>query len=232
VKPLPTNETLRAWNAIGPKFANHPYVIFELFNESAAPAKGNPQLNFKLWMDGGSFTQSNGRVRNYIGHQILLNDFRGRGWKNVIVVDTIPWAARIDRRMLAIKDPLNRLAFAVHPYFKLGGDTREKWDEGFGNVSEKVVVLVNEWFSNSKAPFSVQTYDLPTISENFLAYLKEKRLPLWAFAFDIPATIVRDYHGTPTDWDDFAPDKITLGQPGAGCGEQVRRHFLSMDEID
>ena len=225
VKPLPTQETLRAWETIGPHFANHPYVMFELFNESGLVLKNRPRRNLELWMNGGSHTEADGTRRNYIGHQTMVNAFRRRGWKNVIVVDTMPWARRIDARALAIKDPLGQLAFAVHPYYLKGGATREQWDANFGNAAEDVVVLVNEWFSNSKARFSVQTYDLPQITDDFLAYLREKQIPLWAFAFDIPATIVRDYRGTPNNWTRFGRDGVTLGRGGAGCGEQVRRHF-------
>lgn len=230
IKPLPTEQTVRAWDEIGPHFANNPYVMFELFNESGLVANQNPKLNLKLWMQGGAHRHPDGKMRTYIGHQTMVKAFRKRGWKNVIVVDTMPWARRIDRRMLAIKDPLKRLAFAVHPYSKMGGTTPAQWDAGFGNAAKDVVVLVNEWFSNSKAPFSVQTYDLPEISDRFLGYLRDKRIPLWAFAFDIPSTIVQNHKGTPNNWRRFGLDNVRLGQAGAGCGKQVQEHFRILAE--
>ena len=229
-KPLPTAHTMRAWDVIGPHFANHPYVMLELFNESGPVARGRPRLNRKLWMDGGAYTDDNGKKREYIGHQTIINEFRRRGWTNVLVVDMLPWARRIDRELLGVEDPLNRLCFAVHPYFQQGGDTREKWDAGFGDISKNHVVLVNEWFCNSKAPFSVKTYDLPRICDEFLAYLREKQLPLWAFGFDIPSTIVRDFRGTPNDWSRFGPNQVKLGRAGAGCGTQIREHFRMLAE--
>ena len=225
VKPLPTSHTLRAWDVIGPLFANHPYVMFEIFNEPGAVAQGNWALNRKLWMEGGEHPGRNDKQRRYGGHQTILDRFRERGWRNVVIVDTMPWAQRIDRKALSIRDPLSRLAFAVHPYTGVAGTTRVEWDTRFGNISENTVVLVTEWFTNTKAPFHARRQDLPEICADFLAYLREKQIPLWAFAFDIPGTIVRDYQGTPNNWDRLRGGDVTWGRAGSGCGRQVRRHF-------
>jgi len=225
VKPLPTSHTLRAWDVIGPAFANHPYVIFEIFNEPGTVAQRNWALNRKLWLEGGEHTGRNGKQRRYIGHQTILDRFREHGWRNVVIVDTMPWAQRVDREALSVRDSLNRLAFAVHPYTGVAGTTRAEWDARFGDVSENAVVLVTEWFTNTKAPFHARRQDLPEICEDFLAYLREKEIPLWAFAFDIPGTIVRDHRGTPNNWNRLRAGDVTWGKAGAGCGQQVRRHF-------
>jgi len=225
IKPLPTPHTMRAWNVIGPAFANHPYVIFEIFNECGIVARGNQALNRKLWLEGGVHTGPNAKRRHYIGHQTIISGFRERGWHNVIIVDSMPWAQRIDRSVLSLRDPFSRLAFAVHPYTGVAGTTRSEWDARFGDVSGRVVVLVTEWFANTKAPFHARRQDLPDICEDFLAYLREKQIPLWAFAFDIPGTIVNDYRGTPNNWDRLHAGRVTWGRAGSGCGTQVRRHF-------
>jgi endoglucanase len=246
-KPLPTEETLRAWEVIGPIFANNPYVMYEIFNECGKPVKGLdadnrlnkrkitnikedpndlPQINPKnwdLWLNGGLHGKN-----TFIGHQEIVNNFRSKGWNNVIIADGIGWARFIGQDALKLKDPIGRLAFGVHPYFTEFCNSPEKWDKAFGNISKVAPVLVTEWFENSSVPFGVKSYQIPLWCSEFLSYIKQHNIPMWSFALDIPTTIVIDHKGTPNNWDNFNPNGIRLGDSGAGCGKMVLEYFLSL----
>jgi len=221
IKPLPTEETIRAWNKIGDLFSNNPYVMYEVFNECGKPAE-NINKNWDLWLNGGIY-----KNYRFIGHQQIINIFRSRGWNNVLIVDGIGWARFIGKRALDLKDPSNRLAFGVHPYFTDFCNSPEKWDNAFGNISKVAPVLITEWFENSKAPFGVKSYKIPIWCHEFLGYIKKNEIPLWTFALDIPSTIVQDYKGSPNNWENFNPNGIKLGDGGAGCGRMVRNYFSS-----
>jgi Cellulase (glycosyl hydrolase family 5) len=234
-KPLPTQETVRAWNVIGPIYANHPYVMYEIFNESSSPVlkdiinypngeiPAEGKENWELWLNGGVFGQS------YIGHQKIIDNFRSRGWNNLLIVDGLHYAGFLGQQVLRINDPINCLAFGVHPYFHNFCNSPQKWDAAFGNISKVAPVLITEWFQNSTDPFHADSYQLPIWCAEFLSYIKQHKIPLWVFALDIPTTIVLDHDGKPNNWVGFNPNPggIKLGEPGAGCGKMVKEFFLN-----
>src|SRR5579863_538874 len=99
---MSNEKTQLAWRSLAPLFATDRGVMFELFNE--------PQP------DGPDAVQPHDWNAWKAAMQPIVDDLRGRGAKNVLLVDGLYWAQVLNGAP-QLEDPLAQIVYAVHPYY-------------------------------------------------------------------------------------------------------------------
>ena len=207
VHPMPSAETVTAWRALVPELAEDPGVLLELFNE---PRNEDDPAGWAQWRDGGRSPDANlGDAA--VGHQALVDAVREMGSANVLVAD----AARLGERsggLPLLDDPLDRLTYAVHPYYYVLGEGW--WDEHYGKLAEVAPVLATEW---NYLGDECRT-DAQRLAPDLLDYLHQHSIGVFGHSFDIPGTTVADWSWTPT----------RCGTAAGGSGALLQNHFRSL----
>jgi hypothetical protein len=211
VHPLPSAETVEAWRALVPTLTEDSGVLLELFNE---PRNEDDGPGWAQWRDGGHSPDANlGDAA--VGHQALVDAVRRMGSTNVLVAD----AARLGERsggLPLLEDPLDRLAYAVHPYYYVLG--RPWWDEHYGDLAQGAPVLATEWnYLGDECGTDAQR-----LAPDLLDYLSQHSIGVFGHAFDIPGTTVADWSWTPT----------RCGTAAGGSGALLQNHFRSLARGD
>jgi endoglucanase len=143
---LPDLNSLAFWKDIAPLYANHPAVLFDLYNEPHdAP--------WDTWLKGGKvLDRPNTRgqqAREYeaVGMQQLLDAVRETGARNVIVCGGLDWAYDFSGIMDGrdLKDLKgNGVIYSNHTYNNKG-DSVETWVNKMNKMTEKYAVIVSEF---------------------------------------------------------------------------------------
>jgi hypothetical protein len=200
---MPDGSTERAWRALAPVFARDTGVMYELFNEPIV--KDVPRDDWRaIW------------ARWHQAFQQLITLVRSLGAQNVLVIDGVQTANFLGGAP-TLQDPLNRLAFAVHPYLTGANKGPAAWDRNFGQFAASHPVIVTEWNATSRGPCRADT---PTAASEFITYAREKRIGIIGWAFDVPGTLVRNYNYAPTTYSGFR-----CGAPDGGAGQLLRESF-------
>jgi len=196
---MPSDITRRAWAKLAGPLGNDKYVMLELFNEPGMWEK-NPQA-WPTWQSGmGS----------------LIEIVRKAGAQNTVLLDGIHGAHYL-KEAPAVEDPLHKIAYATHPYINDKQHGPADWDRDFGNWATHHPVLVSEW--NATPKLSECLPDMPQISREFIAYLKERKIGMVLWALDIPDTLF-DKAGKPLEFAGFK-----CGVYGAGVAHIAIEHF-------
>ena len=211
VHPMPSSATVDAWTALVPELMADPYVAFELFNE---PRNEDDAAGWAQWRDGGSTPDANlGDVA--VGHQQLVEHVRGMGATNLLVADTARLAERTTG-MPRLDDPLDRLAYAIHPYYFVRGPSW--WDLHYGDAAAEVPLIATEW---NYLPAECRS-DERALAPDLLDYLRRHHIGVLGHAFDIPRTTIADWSWRPTE----------CGTAVGGSGQLLRSWFESIDDLD
>jgi len=207
---LPKDSALRAWGQLGPAFANDLGVVYELFNEPVSSPQAGPGF-WAAWRGG---------------HQAIIDALRRQQIRNTLLVDGL-YGAKLLEGAPELADPLQRLAYGVHPYFGTDLNTPAQWDAHFGRFAERHAVLVTEW---SHAPRDCEASDGATV-DRFVDYLAERRIGLIGYGADERnggrLLVIDGDRRVPTR---FA-GKACAGR-GAGPGEAIRRLFQREAQAD
>lgn len=163
VEMLPKASALRTWAAVAPGFADDLGIALELFNEPASPPEPGPDV-WEAWR---------------AGHQALIDALRRQGVRNLLIVDGLRGAARLDGAP-ALTDPLGQLAYAVHPYFGQEDNSPSGWDRRFGRFASNHPVIVTEWGHAARQC----ERGGPDRVEALLDYLAERRIGVIAYGAD------------------------------------------------
>jgi len=194
---FPNDSTFRSWTALRTIISGDQGVILEIYNEPNGP-KG-----WEKWKSS---------------HQELINRLRKElGFKNIFVINGLK-AGRDYREAPQLFDPLNQMAYGVHPY--LGGisknDDEPEWREKWGWIKNNKPLIVTEW--NVLGIWSVCDKDMGDRSEKLIKFILQNNLGLIGWAFDIEGSIF-DSNGIPTNF-----DNITCGQSSKnGAGKLILR---------
>ena len=239
-RPLPSSQTLRAWQALAPAFKDDPDVVFELFNEPVSDDSGD---GWRQWRDGGDAPVTNvgsdGSVDDVIGHQRLLDAIRALGATNVVLADGANKGGRLqnlwsgpDRNYL-LRDTVqpSRVGYAIHPYFFHIGDgaslpeDRANWHQRFGYLRDTAVIpardqfpiVVTEWNASVECRGGQEDR-----TGEFLAYLGRDGIGVLGHAIDAPGPLIATVPGwRPTSFS--APGGPC--SPGWGAGEALQAFF-------
>jgi endoglucanase len=249
---LPSAETQRAWTTLfGLPFTAARYrdqVMLEPFNEPVAG--GNPGLQptaswWNVWQNGGDVdTFKIGTLLACVGeHKVgmnqLIEQIRGAGANNIIIADGLSWAHFLNP-LFPLKDSLEQLAYAAHPFlerwtdFHLTGKETADYpmlDAAFGDMQMQGPVIATAVGGGAESGGTATTThcfrDAPLVMPVLLRYLRLRHMGAVGWAFDLPPnTLTLDWNYTPTSYADFrCPEGQALGQGGPGM--LLQQWFLS-----
>ncbi|MGB8410724.1 MAG: cellulase family glycosylhydrolase [Gallionella sp.] len=205
---MPVSDTQNAWTTLIKVLPHDAGIMFELFNEPGLDEV--PEANWKIWQDN---------------FQALVFHLRKLETKNVLVVDGLHGAAVLTVDAPIIHDPLDKIVYAIHPYFNTSHIPYgpPHWNQYFGNFCSKNVCLVSEWNAGT---FAGCINDIPSLSKALLSYLQNKNIGLVAWAFDYPNTLMIDNSfSKSTNFDGFTSckDTKTIYGPGTMVHEYFNR---------
>ncbi|MCG3147570.1 MAG: hypothetical protein PCFJNLEI_01010 [Verrucomicrobiae bacterium] len=200
----PDEKAVEFWKDAGARYANHPAVLFDLFNEPTMKDWG-------VWRNGGTITYKDKTVEA-TGMQTLLETVRRTGARNIIVAGGIGYAYDLSGVLngFALEDKSgNGIVYATHFY-----NWHRGWEQKFLALAEKYPLLVGEFGADVKKMSFVPAKnqeDPYTWSPDALALVQKYRLHWTAFSFHPKATPVLlknwDYEPTPF-WGAFVKDAL------------------------
>ncbi len=213
--PIDDETTLRAATVLAREFGKDRGIAIELLNEPWSPAAR--RIGWELWRDGGTVDKGRFAGKKFVGVNAVIAAVRSEGAENVIVLQGI--GASFKGFPDGVSDPMNRLAFSVHPFFDNGEARRLDWDGNFGRFAEKRPFFISAWNSPARRGWCPKFgFKKP---QEFLDYLGKKRIGLIAYALDVPTTVLKDFRKSTTD---FAKYGKTCSQGGA-AGDLIRSYF-------
>jgi endoglucanase len=143
---MPDENSLAFWKDIAPVYANHPAVIYDLYNEPH-------DVSWDIWLNGGQVTDRPNRrgqtpkTFKAVGMQLLLDAVRATGAKNLIVAGGLDWAydfsGILDGRQL--KDPDgNGVIYANHCYNNKN-QAVETWIANMEKAAATFPIIISEF---------------------------------------------------------------------------------------
>ncbi len=143
---MPDENSLTFWKDIAPIYANHPAVIYDLYNEPH-------DVTWDIWLNGGEVTDKPNRrgqtPRTFkaVGMQTLLDTVRAAAAKNLIVAGGLDWAydfsGILDGRQL--KDPDgNGVLYANHCYNNKN-QAVETWIANMEKAAATFPIIISEF---------------------------------------------------------------------------------------
>lgn len=205
----PRAEHAEFWKDAGARYANHPAVLFDLFNEPHG-------LSWEVWRNGGfvgdpekldesAFLSAEDKKKNSgfesVGMQALVEAVRSSGARNIVIATGLHWG--LDLRGItrghALTDPGgNGVMYAWHVY-----NWHKGWEEHMLAAAEIYPILVGEVGADVKKmdflPHEIQE-DPATWVPDMLGFIQKHRLNWTAWCFHPRATpvMISDWNYTPT----------------------------------
>jgi aryl-phospho-beta-D-glucosidase BglC (GH1 family) len=148
---MPDLNSVAFWKDFAPVYANHPAVLFDLYNEPH-------DVSWDVWLNGGEVKdrpvhpdREPARTYQAVGMQKLLDTVRAAGARNVVVAGGLSWAydfsGILDGRQLS--DPTgNGVVYANHCYDNKG-DSVDAWIAKMEQATAKLPVIVSEFGGDS-----------------------------------------------------------------------------------
>lgn len=196
---MPDDNSTTFWNDVAARYANDPYVLFDLYNEPR-------NVSWDVWKNGGNVTENiNGTNVSYHtpGLQSLTNTVRNTSAKNLVVVGGLDWGYDL-RGVLngyeIVDGTGNGIVYDTHVY-PWKGD----WDGNFGNVANTYPVLVGEVGHTNESQYESPGTWCPRI----LNYIDSKGMSAtgWSFHPNASPSMISDWNYTPTTyWGTYAKD--------------------------
>jgi len=204
---MPDTNSLVFWKDIAAVYANHPAVLFDLYNETHDNAKRETHDEaWATWLNGGVITdrpntRGGGGARTYqcVGMQQMLDTVRATGARNVVVCGGLDWAYDMSGFLdgHALSDPTgNGVIYANHVYDNKNQSVYT-WIANLEKAATKLPVIISEFGGNS-GPSRIVPAD------NWLLHvLQAIEDHQWSYtAWDLhssagPTLITADYTPTP-----------------------------------
>jgi aryl-phospho-beta-D-glucosidase BglC (GH1 family) len=190
---MPDDHSVAFWEAVAAAYANHPAVLFDLYNEPYG-------VSWEIWRDGGTVSEKPGRAArdglkyHSPGLQKLLDTCRAKGAKNVIVAGGLDWGYDLSglARGYVLSDPQgNGVVYASHIY-----PWKKDWDRYVTVVLDKYPVLIGEVGCQPRG----RDEDPKTWAPKVLDYIEKHQLSWTAWCFHPSASpcLLGDWNYTPT----------------------------------
>lgn len=210
----PRDRDIRFWTAAAKVYANHPAVLFDLFNEPH-------DISWEIWRNGGwvgkrggvdesAFLSDEEKKKNQgfesCGMQKLVEVVRSTGAKNIVIAGGCHWANDLTGivKGYALDDPTgNGIMYSWHTYNWHGG-----WEKIIP-VVEKYPVYLGEFGGDTKKmgflPEDIQE-DPYTFCPDMMGFVQKHKIHWGAFSLAPNSTprLVLDWEYTPTPfWGEF-----------------------------
>lgn len=134
---MPDDLSLTFLKNLATIYANHPAVLFGLYNEPH-------DITWEIWRNGGMVSEQieSGDLSYHTpGHQALLRAVRETGANNIVIAAGLDWG--FDLRGIESGFALDgdNIVYDTHPYpWK-----PKPWDDYFGDVGRIWPIIVGEW---------------------------------------------------------------------------------------
>jgi endoglucanase len=199
------------WKLAAQRFGHNDSVLFDLYNEPRPDGAADSTRAWQCILHGGTCA---GVSYQAAGMQELVNDVRGAGATNVLMIGGTNSAEKLDQ-WLKYKphDPLGRIAASVHVYNASPDNSTATWNSDIAPVARKVPVVTGEM---GQDPLKV----------GGCGYQFSSAYTTWA-----------DQHGVSYaafDWDTWHQCDALIttyqGQPTAPYGTGWKAHFAARAE--
>lgn len=203
---MPDENSEEFWIDVSRRYANHPAVLFNLYNEPHS-------ISWDVWKNGGMIDEKTGpgarqgpfkpvKYRTP-GMQSLVNTIRKNGARNVIVVGGLDWSYDMSGFLngYTLNDPSgNGILYDCHTYpFK--GDTLKQWQDKMLAVEGKIPFMIGEFGQNLPKPGETETMNpamewLPGTLNTILS--RKYHFAAWDFHVAAGPTLIKDWSYEPT----------------------------------
>ncbi|MAX25369.1 MAG: endoglucanase [Phycisphaeraceae bacterium] len=213
---------LRFWEDAAKRYANHPAVIFGLFNEPHSISwdvwKNGGQVKEKIKAKDGVAAENKLDYKTFEspGIQKCMDVIRQTGAKNVCTVSGLDWAATVAGVLEGydiVDNGGNGIIYEAHCY-----NWKKDWQGHFLDTAKKYPVLMGELGADIKPmdflPKEIQE-DPYTWAPDFLGCVQKHKLHWTAWCFHTNSTprMLSDWDFTPTPFcGQFAKDALS-GKP-------------------
>jgi len=207
---MPDENSLAFWKDLAPVYANHPAVIYDLYNEPH-------DVTWDILLNGGTVTDRPGGRRGgepktfqAVGMQKLLDAVRATGAKNVIIAGGLNWAYDFDGILAGrqLKDPTgNGVIYANHAYDNKGHSV-DVWIARMEQATAKLPVIVSEFGGSGGPNRRARRFGNPTPTESagddWLLHVMQAlqdhnwAWTAWDFHPQAGPTLISDWNYTPT----------------------------------
>lgn len=143
---MPDENSLAFWKDLAPVYANHPAVIYDLYNEPH-------DVTWDIWLNGGEVTDRPNRrgqtpkTFKAVGMQPLLDAVRTAGAKNLIVAGGLDWAydfsGILEGRQL--KDPEGNGVLYPNHCYNNKNQAVETWIANMEKAAAKLPIIISEF---------------------------------------------------------------------------------------
>jgi hypothetical protein len=136
------------WTSVATTFKTDPMIIFDLYNEPILDASdghgnnavGDANAAWTCWLNGCGVTSG-----TTAGMQSLVTAVRSAGANQIIIVNGIDWAHKLDQWLTKKpSDPANNLIAGVHIYNDGACNTQSCWDSSITPVATSFPVITGE----------------------------------------------------------------------------------------
>src|ERR1017187_1062124 len=149
---MPDLNSVAFWKDFAPRYANHPAVLYDLYNEPH-------DVSWDVWLHGGMITDTpNGfwrtrKPKTYeaVGMQQLLDTVRATGAKNVVVAGGLDWAYDFSGILAGrqLSDPRGHGVIYANHCYDNKNDSVDAWIAKMEKASAKLPVIVSEFGGRS-----------------------------------------------------------------------------------
>jgi endoglucanase len=162
-----TSKLLSFWSIVAPRYANDPFIMYEIFNEPTQPSEPNREN----WLAYRAEAQK------------WIDAIRQKAPATVLLVGSPHWS---QMPAFAAQDPLSgsNLVYVLHLYH---GWSKETWDGLFGNAASKIPIFVSEWGWSSHMKNRLEPFygTQSSYAEPLRAYLDARPAISWtAWSYD------------------------------------------------
>jgi hypothetical protein len=150
---MPDSNSVAFWKDFALVYANHPAVLFDLYNEPH-------DVSWDVWLNGGEITDTPNTRRSgppkefhAVGMQQLLDTVRATGARNVVVAGGLEWAYDFSGILAGrqLSDPQGHGVIYANHCYDNKGDSVENWIAKMEKASTQLPVIVSE-FGPESAP--------------------------------------------------------------------------------
>jgi hypothetical protein len=148
---MPDSNSIAFWQDFAPVYANHPAVLFDLYNEPH-------DVSWNVWLKGGPITDTpngwhSGPPKKFhaVGMQQMLDTVRATGAKNVVIAGGLDWAYDFSGILAGrqLSDPNGSGVIYANHCYDNKHDSVDTWIRNMEKASTKLPVIVSEFGGNS-----------------------------------------------------------------------------------
>lgn len=202
---MPDPNSAVFWRDVARTYANHPAVLFDLYNEPHG-------VSWSVWRDGGLVSEErDGQTLTYAtpGMQGLLEAVRATGARNVVVAGGLDWGYSLTGIAdgHALSDPLGAGVMYGSHIYPWKGRLPENWAPHVLPVADRYPIFVGEVGCEP----DLKHEDPHVWGPRMLAWLEEQRLHWTAWCFHPGASprMLRDWSYEPSDyWGRYVRDLL------------------------